>query len=319
MHILITDNLHPSGLAILDATTGITYHAPEKISRAEVLETIATADGLIIRSGTKANAELLAKATALKAIVRAGVGVDNVDLDAATAQNIVVMNTPQGNAIATAELTLGLMLSLARFIPAAHQSLKEGRWDRKSFTGTELRNKTLGLVGFGRIGRAVAHRAQAFAMQIVYYDPYLPGDFSVPNTTRVHRLAELYAQADYLSLHSVATDETRHMINAESITQMKDGVRIINAARGTLIDAEALAEALKVGKVAGAALDVYEEEPPPASYPLLGLPNVVHTPHLGASTDEAQEDVAVEAAQLMVNALLHEIFDNVVNPAVLVV
>lgn len=318
MHILVSDNLHPSGLALLQNTEGVTVEFSEnKMSREEVLERIQQADGLILRSGTKADAELLEQAHQLKAIARAGVGVDNIDLNVATAQGVVVMNTPSGNTVATAELALGLMLSLARHIPVAHGALVDGRWERKKWMGTELRNKTLGVVGFGRIGQAVAKRAQAFDMNIVYFDPYLPADLVIENTTRVASLDELYAQADYISLHTVSSPETKHMINADSIAKMKDGVRIVNAARGALIDAQALADAIQSGKVAGAGLDVYDGEPPADDHPLIGLAGVVHTPHLGASTTEAQEAVAVEAAELMVDALLNQTFNSVVNPAVL--
>lgn len=318
MHILVSDNLHPSGLALLQNAEGITVEFSEdKISREEVLAHVGQADGLILRSGTKADAELIEQAHNLKAIARAGVGVDNVDLNVATAHGVVVMNTPSGNTVATAEIALGLMLSLARHIPVSHNALVNGRWERKMWQGTELRNKTLGVVGFGRIGQAVTKRAQAFDMSIVYFDPYLPADFGIENTTRVGDLAELYAQADYITLHTVSSPETKHMVNATSIAQMKDGVRIINAARGVLIDAQALADAIKSGKVAGAGLDVYDGEPPAAEHPLIGLAGVVHTPHLGASTEEAQEAVAVEAAELMIDALLNQNYNSVVNPAVL--
>ncbi len=318
MHILVSDPLHTSGLAKLQNTEGVTVEfSDSKMSREEVLERVQKADGLIVRSGTTADAELLEKAHQLKAIARAGVGVDNIDLNVATVQGVVVMNTPSGNTVATAELALGLMLSLARHIPVAHGALVDGRWERKKWMGTELRNKTLGVVGFGRIGQAVAKRAQAFDMSIVYFDPYLPADFAIENTTRVASLDELYAQADYITLHTVSSPETKHMINADSIAKMKDGVRIVNAARGALIDAQALADAIQSGKVAGAGLDVYDGEPPADDHPLVGLAGVVHTPHLGASTEEAQEAVAVEAAELMIDALLNENYNSVVNPAVL--
>lgn len=316
MHILVSDSLGESGIAILEQQDGITFEHPgTKMSRAEVMAVIGDADGLIIRSGTTADAGLLAAATKLKAIARAGVGVDNIDLVAATERGIVVMNTPSGNTIATAEMTLGLMLALARHIPRAHQALVEGRWERKQWMGTELNGKTLGLVGFGRVGQAVGSRAAAFGMKIVAYDPYLE---SIPEgAAMLDNLEDLYSQADYLSLHAVVTDETRHMINVEAIASMKDGVRIINAARGSLIDTFALADAIKAGKVAGAALDVYETEPPDENNPLIGLDGVVHTPHLGASTLEAQDAVADEAVRLMIDALLNNSFASVVNHEVL--
>lgn len=316
MHILIPDNLDSAGLEILAAAKndGITYHAPGKMSHDDVLAVIDSADGMIVRSGTKADAALLERASNLKVIVRAGVGVDNIDLNKATEHGIVVMNTPQANTIATAEQAMALMLALARHIPQAQASLLAGAWERTRFTGTELRNKTLGLIGLGRVGQAVAQRARAFDMKVIAYDPYVKQE----NVSGVMLLPleEVLAQADYLSLHAVATPETRQIINAKNIALMKDGVRIINAARGTLIHEADLAEALKSGKVAGAALDVYENEPPEANHPLVGLPNVVATPHLGASTMEAQEAVGAEAAQKMLAALLRGEYVDVVNPAV---
>jgi D-3-phosphoglycerate dehydrogenase len=316
MHILVSDPLGASGIAILEQHDGITFdHPGKKMSRDEVMAAVGKVNGIIIRSGTKADAELLEAATNLKAIARAGVGVDNIDLVEATKRGVVVMNTPSGNTIATAELTVGLMLALARHIPRAHQALAEGRWERKQWMGTELNGKTLGLVGFGRVGQAVGARAAAFGMDIVAYDPYLA---SIPDgAVMLDNLDDLYAQADYISLHAVVTDETRHMINASALTEMKADVRIINAARGALIDAFALADAIKAGKVAGAGLDVYETEPPGENNPLIGLDGVIHTPHLGASTLEAQDAVAEEAARLMIDALLNDRYASVVNQDVL--
>lgn len=317
MHILVPDNLSKDGLKILEQTEGFTVQAPSKMSREEVLEAVAQADGMIIRSGTKANAELLEKATQLKVIVRAGVGVDNVDLAKATEKGIYVMNTPAGNTIATAELAFGLMLALARHIPQANASLKEGKWDRKSFMGTELRGKTLGLIGFGRVGQAVAKRAQAFEMEVVAHDPYISEITAYEHGVKLMALDEIFTWADYISLHAITTPETLGLINAANIAKMKDGVRIINAARGALINDADLAEALKSGKVAGAALDVYEPEPPAADHPLISLPNVIALPHVGASSAEAQDAVAIEAAELMVAALQHGQYQNVVNVEVL--
>lgn len=317
MHILIPDNLEEEGLKILQKAEGVTFHAPAKIKRDEVLGLLGTVDGLIIRSGTKADAELLDKAPQLKAIVRAGVGVDNVDLEKATQRGIVVMNTPQGNTIATAEMTLGLMLALARHIPRAQNSLIGGQWDRKTFMGTELYGKTLGLIGFGRVGQAVARRAQAFGMDVIAHDPFISDLVAYEHNVRLMKMDEIFTWADYISLHAVATPETIEVINAKNIAKMKSGVRIINAARGTLINDYDLAEAIKSGKVAGAALDVYADEPPPKDHPLIGLPEVIDTPHLGASTSEAQRAVAVEAATVMLSALLEREFRNVVNTEVL--
>jgi D-3-phosphoglycerate dehydrogenase len=227
------------------------------------------------------------------------------------------MNTPEGNTVATAEFAFGLMLALARHIPQAYDSLNSGKWDRKSFMGVELRRKTLGIIGFGRIGRAIARRAQAFEMTVVAYDPYIPAKIAEEMNVRLVSLDELYAQSDFITLHSLITDETRGMINKDSIAKMKKGVRIVNAARGALINDADLAEAIRSGQVAGAALDVYNEEPPPAGHPLIGLPGIIDTPHLAASTEEAQIAVAVEAAELITAALLRDEYENVVNREVL--
>jgi len=316
-HVLVPDNVDQKAIDILENTDGITVTAPGKMEREAFLNAVGDADAIIIRSGVTADAELLDKATNLKAIARAGVGVDNVDLVKATENNVVVMNTPGGNTISTAEHTFGLMIALSRHIPQGHQSMAEGRWDRKKFVGVELKGKTLGIIGLGRIGQAIAVRAQAFEMTVVAYDPYLPAEVAEGINVALLSLDEVYAQSDYISLHAMVTDETKNMINADSIAKMKDGVRILNAARGALIHSADLAEALDSGKVAGAALDVYEVEPPPADHPLVGLPNVIHTPHLAASTSDAQVTVAVEAAELIVDFLLNDTSANVCNPDVL--
>ncbi len=303
-HVLVPDTVHQSAIDRLRAHKGIRVSAPGKLERAVLLDSVADVHALIIRSGVAADAELLDAANELRAIARAGVGVDNVDLAAATARGVVVMNTPGGNTISTAEYTLGLMLALARHIPQGHASLAAGRWDRKRFGGVELSGKTLGIIGLGRIGQAIALRAQAFEMNVVAHDPYLPPEIAQGLAVPLLELDEVYAQADFLSLHALITDETRGLINAGSIARMKDGVRIINAARGALINEADLADALQSSRVAGAALDVYAQEPPPPDNPLLGLPNVIHTPHLAASTADAQVTVAVEAAQLILDFLL---------------
>lgn len=314
-HVLIPDSVHPSAVDILKAA-GLNVTAPGQMKRDEALAAIPEADGLIIRSATKADAALINASRHLKVIARAGVGVDNVDLQAATAKGIAVMNTPDGNTVATAELAFSLMLALARQIPQAYDSLNAGKWDRKTFMGVELRGKTLGVVGFGRIGRAVAKRARAFEMNVVAYDPFVDSASIAAADAQPASLDELFARADFITLHSLVNDDTRHMINKNSIARMKKGVRIINAARGALIHDQDLADAIKSGHVAGAAVDVYAEEPPPAGHPLIGLPGVVNTPHLGASTEEAQVAVAVEAAELVAAALLKGEYKNVVNSAV---
>jgi len=313
-HVLVPDNVHQKAIESLEDRDGIRVTAPGVMERSALVEAVGAADALIIRSGVTADAELMAKAPQLKAIARAGVGVDNVDLAAATAHGIVVMNTPGGNTISTAEHSFGLMLALSRHIAPGHLSLAAGRWERKAYTGVELKGKTLGIIGLGRIGQAIAVRAQAFEMDVIAHDPYLPPAVAEAIDVPLLALDAVYARSDYLTLHAMVTDETRGMINRDTIAQMKEGVRIINAARGALINSADLAEALRSGKVAGAALDVYETEPPPADHPLIGLPNVLHTPHLAASTSDAQVTVAVEAAQLIVDFLLEGTAVNVCNP-----
>lgn len=312
-HVLVPDNVDRCAIDLLEARAEIRVCAPGKLARPDLLAAVADAQAIIIRSGVSADAELIARAPLLKAIARAGVGVDNVDLEAASARGIVVMNTPGGNTISTAEHSFGLMLALSRHIPQGHQSLLDGRWDRKLFSGVELKGKTLGIIGLGRIGQAIAARAQAFEMTVIAHDPFLPAQVAAEIKVPLLDLAQVYARSDYLTLHALATDETRGMINARSIAAMKDGMRIINAARGALINAADLAAALSSGKVAGAALDVFEAEPPPADHPLIGHPKVIHTPHLAASTADAQVTVAREAAQLVIDFLLEGKTANVCN------
>lgn len=317
-HILVPDNVHPSAVDVLrQAGDGITFTANGQITRDQLLATVGEADALVIRSAHKIDAEVFAAAAKLKVIARAGVGVDNVDIPEATRRGVVVMNTPDGNTISTAEHTFGLMLALARHIPQAHATLSGGKWDRKAFMGIELRGKTLGIVGLGRIGRAVAKRALAFEMTVIAVDPHLPADVASDLGVELVSADELYSRSDIITLHALLTDETREMINKDSLARMKPGVRIIDAARGALINEADLAEAIKSGHVAGAALDVFAQEPPPADNPLIGLPNVIHTPHLAASTEDAQVVVAVDAAKLVVAALLNGEYNNVVNPDVL--
>lgn len=316
-HVVVSDNVDPRAVQLLIDHPEFSVNGPAKMSRAEVLAAVPTADALVIRSGTTADAELMAAAPRLKVIARAGVGVDNVDLAAATQRGIRVMNTPDGNTISTAEHTFGLMLALARHIPQGHQSLLEGRWDRKLFTGVELRGKTLGIIGFGRIGRALAARALAFEMHVIAHDTFPDAMVADALGVDLVSLESLYRRSDFISLHASSTASTHGMINAESLALMKSGVRIINAARGALIDDAALAEAVRSGHVAGAALDVYREEPPPADHPLLGLDGVLHTPHLAASTSDAQINVGFDAVKLVISALTMGEYDNVVNADVL--
>jgi D-3-phosphoglycerate dehydrogenase len=265
---------------------------------------LGEADALIVRSGTQVTAEILDGQTRLKAIARAGVGVDNIDVAAATRQGIVVMNTPGGNTVSTAEHALALMLALSRNVAKADASLKGGKWDRTKFTGTQLEGKTLGIVGLGRVGQAVARRALGFEMRVVGFDPFLSAERAAElGIESVPHLHELWPQCDYITLHTPLTPETRNVVNAEAMAAMRPGVRIINCARGGLIDEAALIAALDSGKVAGAAIDVFEPEPPPTDLPILHHKNVLVTPHLGASTEEAQVAVAVEAARLLIDFL----------------
>lgn len=282
----------------------------------DLAEKIGDYDAIIVRSGTQLTAELIGRAGRLKVIGRAGVGVDNVDVDAASKRGIVVANAPQSTVISAAEHTIGLLLALTRRIPQAHGALKEGRWQRSAFAGLELADKTLGLVGFGRIGQQVARRARGLEMRVLGHDPYVaPERFRELGVERAETLDDLLAAADYVSLHSTLTGETRGLVGREQLARMKDGVRIVNVARGELVDEEALVEALESGKVAGAALDVFAEEP--YAGPLLAFENVVVTPHLAASTHEAQDRAGIIVAEQVAAALEGGMVTNAVNiPAV---
>src|SRR5262249_9149395 len=261
-------------------------------------EAVRAADGVIVRSGTRITAELLEDPGRLRAIVRAGVGVDNIDVAAATRRGIVVMNTPGGNTVSAAEHTITLLMAVARHIPDADASLKRGQWERNKLVGTQLAGKTLGVVGLGRIGREVARRAAGLDMKVLGFDPFLaPSAAAQMGIEATGTLDELLPRIDFLTVHTPLTDETRDLIGAAQMAKMPKGARVINCARGGIINEEALVEALKSGHLAGAALDVYVQEPPPPDHPLLKMPNVVLTPHLGASTVEAQVSVAREAAQ----------------------
>ncbi len=313
--ILAADGVSPKGIAVLAENSSFQVETSAKgLSEDELIARIGELDALIIRSATKVTAKALAAATKLKVIGRAGVGVDNVNVEAATERGIVVMNTPGGNTISTAEQTFSLMLSLARKIPQAHASMVAGKWDKKSFEGTELCGKTLGVIGMGRIGGEVARRAIAFGMNVVAYDPYLV--LSRARSLQVEladKLDDVLARADFITVHMHMTPETKGILNATTLAKCKKGVRIINCARGGLVDEAALLEALKSGQVAGAALDVFEKEPPAEDLPFRALPNVVLTPHLGASTSEAQESVGIEIAQGVTDYLVNGIVSNAVN------
>ena len=278
----------------------------------DLAETIGAYDAIVVRSATKVTAELIGRADNLKVIGRAGVGIDNVDVEAATRRGIVVANAPESTVISAAEHTIGLLVALTRNIPQAHAALKQGRWERKAYGGVELADKTLGVLGFGRIGQQVARRAAGLGMRVVAYDPFVPPDrFRELGVERVESEREVYAAADFLTLHLPLTDQTRGSINAKAFGRMRSGVRIVNAARGALVDEDDLLEALKSGKVGGAALDVFSTEP--YTGPLLELDNVVATPHLAASTEEAQDRAGVIIAEQVAAALDGGLVSNAVN------
>ncbi|MGO9917216.1 MAG: phosphoglycerate dehydrogenase [Isosphaeraceae bacterium] len=304
--VLVTDKLAEEGLARLRQEPGIAVVVDTRLAQDSALlrQALTEADGIVIRSGTQLTAQVLEGQSRLKAIVRAGVGVDNIDVAAATRRGIVVMNTPGGNTISTAEHTMALLLALARNVAKASESLRAGKWERTKFTGTQLEGKTLGVIGLGRVGLAVAKRAQAFGLTVVGFDPFLAADKALEHgVTSVARLDDLWGRCDFISLHTPLTAETRNLIGARELALMKPTVRLINCARGGLIDESALKDALDSGKAAGAAIDVFEPEPPPADHPLLRHPQVLVTPHLGASTEEAQVSVAIEAARLLCDFL----------------
>ena len=309
--VLISDKLSQSAIDVFESR-GLDVTFKTGMSPEELKDVIGEFDGLAIRSATKVTSDILEAATNLKVVGRAGIGVDNVDIPEATQRGVVVMNTPFGNAITTAEHAISMMMALARRIPQASESTHQGLWEKSKFMGVEVTAKTLGLVGCGNIGSIVADRALGLKMKVIAYDPYLsPERAQDLGVTRVE-LDELYARADFITLHTPLTDQTRGMIGEDSIKKMKPGVRIINCARGGLIDEAALKQALESGQVAGAALDVFEEEPA-KSNPLFGLENLVATPHLGASTTEAQENVAVQVAEQMSDYLLTGAVSNALN------
>jgi D-3-phosphoglycerate dehydrogenase len=268
---------------------------------------------LVIRSGTKVTSKVVEAAQNLKVIGRAGVGVENVDVEAASKKGIVVMNTPGGNDVTTAEHTISLMMSLARHIPQAVASLKMGKWTREKFMGVELCNKTLGIIGLGKVGRIVAERALGFRMKVIAHDPFVPTESAARLGVEVVSLDEIYERSDFITVHTPMTNETRGLINSSTFAKMKTGVRIINCARGGIVDEEDLIQALQEGKVAGAALDVFVEEPPRPDHPLLMMDQVITTPHLGASTGEAQLNVAIAVAQQMIDFLSRGIIRYAVN------
>jgi len=310
--ILVADDVSDTGLQPL-RDAGFLVEKRTGLGSTELLDALSGCAGLVVRSETKVTADLMDSATALRVVGRAGVGVDNIDVPAATERGIVVMNAPDGNTITTAEHTIALLIALARRVPQANSSLKSGHWDRKSFIGVELQGKTLGVVGMGRIGRTVAARARAFGMKIVAFDPFIASEQARDLEIELAPLDELFASADFITIHTPLTAETRGVIGRAAFARMKQGVRIINCARGGLVDESALYDAIKAGTVAGAALDVFVKEPPAADHPLLLLDEVIATPHLGASTAEAQEGVAFTVAEQMRDYLLSGALRGAVN------
>jgi D-3-phosphoglycerate dehydrogenase / 2-oxoglutarate reductase len=311
--VLISDALSPAAVAIFkDRGIEVDFQPNLGKDKDKLAETINGFDGLAIRSATKVTAKMLEKAKSLKVIGRAGIGVDNVDIPAATARGVIVMNTPFGNSITTAEHAITLMLSLARQIPEADASTRAGKWEKNKFLGMEIFSKTLGIIGCGNIGSIVADRAIGLKMKVIAYDPYLSAERAIRLGVEKVELDELWRRADIITLHTPLTDSTRGIVNAKTLGLMKKGVRVVNCARGELVDEAALCEALKSGHVAGAALDVFREEPATQSC-LFSLPNVVCTPHLGASTMEAQENVALQVAEQMADYLLRGAITNAVN------
>ncbi len=295
--VLISDSLSPAAVKIFE-DRGVDVDFKTGMSPEELIGCIADYDGLAVRSATKVTKDVLAAATNLKVVGRAGIGVDNIDVDEATARGVIVMNTPFGNSITTAEHAIAMMFALARDIPEANASTQAGKWEKNRFMGVEVTSKTLGVIGCGNIGSIVADRALGLKMKVIAYDPYLTGERAKDLGVRKVELDELLARADFITLHTPLTDATRDIIDAEAIAKMKEGVRVINCARGELVDEAAMVEALKSGRVAGAAIDVFRDEPAKES-PYFGLENVVCTPHLGAATTEAQENVALQVAEQM--------------------
>jgi len=315
MKVIITDEISESGLQPLLADQRFQVDMRLGLSRDQLHQAIGDYDAIITRSGTQVDRALLEHATKLKIVARAGVGIDNVDVQAASERGIIVVNAPFGNTNSAAEHTLAILLSLCRNVPSANASLKSGEWKRAPFTGYELKDKTLGVIGLGKVGGRVARRARAFEMEVLVYDPYISEKRAVDHGTRLVGIDELVASADVITVHTPLNDETRDMLTAEHFDQMKDGVIIVNCARGGIINEEAMVAALESGKVKGAAFDVFSAEPPASEVlkKLIGHPRMVVTPHLGANTFEAQENVAVDVSREIVNYLDGRPVENAVN------
>lgn len=314
MHrVLVTDTLAESGLEFLRATTDIELDYRPGLKGEELLAAVAQSDALITRSGTAVTPELVNAGTRLRIIGRAGVGLDNVNVEACTERGILVINAPTANIMSATEHTMAMLLSLCRNIPEAHASVIRGEWTRSKFMGIELDAKTLGIIGLGRIGTRVTARARGFNMRVIAYDPYVTDSvFERVGATRV-TLDQLLAQADFITVHTPLTDETRGLIGPDEIAKMKNGVIVLNIARGGIYQEQALADGLNLGKIAGAAVDVFEEEPPSKEHPLVNARNIILSPHIGANTIEAQDRVAVETSKMVVEALRGSIFVSAVN------
>jgi D-3-phosphoglycerate dehydrogenase len=311
--VLVTDPISDLGLQQLNEADDVVVDKKTGLKEDELAAIIGDYDALLVRSQTKVTDRIMEAGKKLKVIGRAGVGVDNIDLEAATKRGIVVINAPDGNTIATCELTFAMMMSTARQIPQAYKKTVSGEWDRKSFVGVELRAKVLGIIGMGRIGSEVAKRAKVFGMEVIGYDPFLTQDRAEKMGVKLGSVNEIAKQADFITVHTPLTPETRHIIGKAQFAMMKKGVRIINCARGGIVDEVALVDAINQGIVAGAAFDVYEEEPPAADHPFLNHPQIIVTPHLGASTIEAQENVAIDVSEEVLHILRNEPFKNAVN------
>jgi D-3-phosphoglycerate dehydrogenase len=315
MRVLVADDLSTRGVEILKASKAVAVDVKVGLKPAELVQIIGSYDGLVVRSATKVTAEILEAAGRMKIVARAGIGVDNIDVKAATRRGVIVENTPSGNAVTTAEHALCLLLALARRIPQATASMKAGKWEKKKFQGVELLDKTLGVVGLGNIGRIVADRARGLKMRVIAFDPFTSQEAAKSVGAELVTLDELFARADFVSVHTPMTPETRGLIGKAAFAKMKKGVLVVNAARGEIVDEAALVEALDAGIVAGAALDVFAKEPPDAGSPVVVHDRVICTPHLGASTEEAQEKVAVEVAEQMVAFFERGEIKNAVNLA----
>ena len=310
--VLLADGIDPAGVELIRKTNAIEPIVHNKLPREKLLEIIPSIDGMVVRSGTEVDREVIEAASQLKVVGRAGVGVDNVDIEAATENGVIVMNSPGGSTTTTAEHTIAMLFSLSRNIPQAYRMLKDGKWQKSRFKGVELTGKTLGVVGLGRIGSEVARKCQAMGMRVLAYDPFISPDSDLTSGLLMVELGRILEESDFITVHSPLTDETRHLINTDAISQMKDGARLLNCARGGIISEPDLYDALKSGKIAGAAFDVFEKEPNTES-PLFELDNFIATPHLGASTVEAQRKVSEDICSQIVDFLLKSTIRGALN------